>query len=357
MYLRVPQPDWASLAGGEQEALWIAARDRKIAFAAELGPQVFNLATQLEAADALFRCSPEVLKAIPEAGWWFLDLIGLTPKTISGIPNRLSSFGLTASPETIADNLAQGRLLGKQTRVLKSLTDENLKGFSGLVNSDLDQLFPADTRHLNLAITVVVATRGAAIQGQVQNLAGDDAVDLLKTLLVAGMAKRGVGVEVGMDDGSWQEYAPELNLLKRPKIRFGGRLVCELLPGGNHADIRVTLNGVVILVGEVKGRKDLSNIWESWIPQVSNHLRTWAMEHPDAPRVLFGTTFTQEMIDGISGGGTQHAGLQVHHANGMLNGAFNLSKIAENDPGQVHAFDQVLDNIHALLIQQSGQGA
>ena len=54
----------------------------------------------------------------------------------------------------------------------------------------------------------------------------------------------------------------------------------------------------VFLVGEVKGRKDLSNTWESWIPQVNSHLESWAATFPHAYRGVFMTVVTEGMLTG-----------------------------------------------------------
>ena len=85
---------------------------------------------------------------------------------------------------------------------------------------------------------------------------------------------------------AWVVWEPGIDLLWAKRLRFGGRLVCEFVAGGNRPDIKVLLDDVVTLVGEVKGRSDLSNVWESWMPQINGHLQTWTAENSQAPRCV-----------------------------------------------------------------------
>lgn len=329
MYPLLPRLDWGSLPGGENEtSSWFTARDRKLSKAAELAQSVIPLARRLEWADALFECSVDILRSEPAAARWYLDLTGLTRKLISRLRDDLEQFNLKLSPETIAINLADGR----------RVAHDDLERFADWINTELDALYPRSSRTLDLALSTVLAMNGARIQGQVQNAAGDDAVLLLKRLLIGEMARRGISVEV-MLNGIWVEYTPAYNLLEQRHLRFGERLVCEFVPGGNRPDLKIMRDGVVVLVAEVKGRSDLSNLWESWMPQINGHLQTWVADNPQAPRVFFGTIITREMIEGLTRGGTRQTGLRAFHRNGLLTGAYNLSNIAEGQPGAERAFE------------------
>lgn len=339
-FIELPTPDWPSLVGGvAQTEAWLAARARKLGLAAERIPIVNATARALHEAGALFHSTPESLRLLPHAARFYLDLVGLTDKTLRVIADKWQSFGLSISPETVAVNLADGR----------PVSEENLTAFSAFVNSEFDALYPEESRTIDLAIGTVLTFEGARIQGQVQNMTGDDAVLLLKTVLVGAMEARGHGIEVATEGRRWMPYSPTHNLLHHTHLRFGGRIVCEFVPGGNRPDVKIMFDGVVRAVGEVKGRKDLSNLWESWMPQIGGHLRTWTVEHPDAPRLFFGTIITEEMIEGITAGGTYHAGLKVFHKNGLLTAAYNLSLIAAGEPKAVAAFDALVDQLSALL--------
>jgi hypothetical protein len=337
IYPRLAPPDWASLPGGEgKTSAWLTARDRKLAKAAELAPSVFPLAERLEARGALFTCSPDVLTDEPLTAEWYLDLAGMVSKLVSAVRGTWEDH-ISISPETLAENLKAGR----------AVSPENLCGFSTWINAELTELYPPAGRTRELALTTVLAIRGARIQGQVQNMAGDDAVLILKVLLTGAVSKRGHSVEVMAGD-AWVAYTPELNLLEQNRLRLGGRIGCEFVPGGNRPDLKILLDGIVILVGEVKGRTDLSNLWESWMPQISGHLQTWAAENPQAPRVFFGTIVTEQMIEGVTKGGTRHTGLRAFHRSGLLTSAYNLSNIAEGQAGAERAFDAFVDALCEL---------
>ena len=336
IYPDLPAIDWPNLTGGDIDATSaIAARDRKLAMAAELAETVVPLASRLADNGATFECSSELLTVEPLAARWYLDLAGLTDKTIAKLKSGYVAAGLPLSPETIANNCRDQR----------SVQGAALEAFSCWINEILVELYPVDTRTPELALTTVLALMGARIDGSVRNKTGDDAVVILKTLLVGAFSSRSIEIDVPDESGGWEPYSPASNLLKQKILRFGRRLECEFIPGGNRPDIKIKSDGVVILLGEVKGRSDLSNVWESWIPQINGHLQTWAGQMPHARRVLFGTIITQEMIDGMTPGGTQHTGLRAFANSGILNGAYNLTNTAKGDATAVASFENLVDQL------------
>jgi hypothetical protein len=243
-------------------------------------------------------------------------------------------YGFTVLPETIAANLADGR----------KVHPVNVQAFSDWINDILAAIYPEYSRTYELAISTVLAMMGARIDGQVRVETGDDAVLILKTLLVGAFSRRGLSVEIPLDRG-WGDYSPTDNLLEQRILRFGGELVSEFIPGGNRPDWRLTIDRAEILVGEVKGRTDLSNVWESWMPQINGHLQTWTSQNSKAPRLFFGTVITSEMIEGVTRGGTHHTGLRAFSKYGLLSGAYNLSNIVEGQPDAEKAFNGLVDAI------------
>jgi hypothetical protein len=332
-------PDWASLPGGDTDtSAQLASRDRRLAMAAENTPRIWQTADELTAHDALYTCSADALKSVPYAAQWYLDLAGMVTKVISAASDGWQKYGMSVRPDTIADNLHEGRRVSPQ----------NIEAFCQWINAQLESLHPVASRTRELALTTVIAVVGARIQGQLLNLTGSDAVLRLKVLMIAEMEKRGHSSEVDANDG-WIRYEPGMDLTDISHIRFDKRLECEFVPGGNRPDMRVRLEGVVVLNGEVKGRTDLSNVWESWMPQINGHLQTWTSENAAAPRVFFGTIITQEMIDGMTAGGTLHTGLRAFHRNGLLTSAYNLTNAAKGEPGTLKALGQLFDALSALL--------
>lgn len=338
-YLELASPDWEVLLGGSEEAAWIADRNRKFGLAAEVGASVLHVADELERRGLLFRCTPDVLREVTFSADWYVSLAGFSMKTLQNITVGPANFGLSRQAKGLVERLRKGQ----------SAPDDQLLAFSEWINSEIDTLFPPDERDRAMAIATVLIVLGGRVIGRGQNLGGDDAVDLVKSLLVEAFEKRGHSVEVQLQDISWVEYRPEHNLPKRQRIRFGGRITCEFISGGDRPDIIVFLDRVTIAVGEIKGRKDLSNVWESWMPGVYNHMRTWTGQNPDAARLFFGTLISKAMVEGSSSHGTQHVGLKTLYRQGLLSAAYNVSKVAENDAGAVRRFEEFVDALEALV--------
>lgn len=338
-YLELAAPDWAALLGGSEEAAWIADRNRKFGLAAEVARRVLQAADELERRGLLFRCTPEVLREVSFSADWYVSLAGFSMKTLQNISAGPANFGLNRQAKGLVERLRRGQ----------SAPDDQLLAFSEWINSEIDTLFPPDERDRTMALAMVFMILGGRVIGRGQNLGGDDAVDLVKSLLVEAFEKRGHRVEVQLEDTSWVEYRPEHNLSQRQRIRFGGRITCEFISGGDRPDIIVFLDQVTIAVGEIKGRKDLSNVWESWMPGVYNHMRTWTGQNPDAARLFFGTLINEAMVEGSSSHGTQHVGLKTLYRQGLLSAAYNISKVAENDTDAVRRFEEFAEALEALI--------
>lgn len=333
--------NWSGIVGGDADAsAAITARDRKLAAAAKLTLVVAPMARRLEQQMATFQCSASILEEEPYAARWYLDIAGLTSKLIAKLRPSFMAAGLTITPDTIAVNLARG----------KTVKADQRERFSTWINEVLLELYPTGSRSFDLAFCTALAMAGARIDGQVRNQSGDDAVLVLKKLLVGAFSTRHVAIEVLQKAGAaWTAYGPATDLMEQQWLRVGGKVVCEFVAGGNRPDIKVTVDGVVILLGEIKGRSDLSNVWESWMPQINGHLQTWAAENSQAPRVFFGTIITQQMIDGITPGGTKHTGLKAFSSSGLLRAAYNLTTIVEGQPASAGAFDDLVDQLSRNL--------
>ena len=113
--------------------------------------------------------------------------------------------------------------------------------------------------------------------------------------------------------------------------------------------MKVLLGKRPLIVAEVKGRKDLSNVWESWMPQVADHMRTWTKEFPDSARLFLGTLITRDMIEGRSSRGTARTGLRQLYQDGLLTGAFNVSAVVEKRPPSAQDFDELMRTLAKLV--------
>lgn len=332
-------PDWTALIGEASEAQWIADRDRKFGRIAELAARFRKTADSLARRQALFACSPDVLREIPLAADWFISLIGLAKNTLKNVKSGPRNFGLTIRAETVVKNLDEGR----------QVADENLSAFSEWINSEVDVLYPEEQQTRAVGEATVLMVLGGRVVGQGQNVSGDDAVVLVKTHLVDALDASGAVVEVRMDDGTWRANEPGQNLAERTHIRYSGRLTLDFGSGGNRPDLIITLDGACVAVAEIKGRKDLSNVWESWMPTIHGHLITWAAERPSAARLFIGTLISPEMVEGVSRTGTPHVGLKQMHKEGLLTAAYNVSKVAEHDAAAVASFQNLAGALRALV--------
>jgi len=340
IYPHLSQINWDSLVGGDKDATAsIAARDRKLSASAKLAVTILPLAEKLQARGRLFASDVAILGEEPLAARWYLDLAGLTRKLIGKLRPSYLAAGVSINPDTIASSRERH----------KPVHPGILEAFSSWINSVLLELYPVEKQSLGVAIATVLALMGARIDGQVRNQTGDDAVLILKTLLVGAFGARNHPIEVDAPAGGWMPFSAATDLSDRRLLRFSGRIVCEFIAGGNRPDIKISIDGIVIAQGEVKGRTDLSNLWESWMPQIHGHLQTWTMEMSMSPRLFFGTIITSEMIEGKTSGGTQHNGLRAFRNSGLLSGAYNLANIVEGKPAAVAAFDDLVDQLCATL--------
>jgi hypothetical protein len=326
-------PDWSSLLGGSAEASWLADRDRKLGLILGLSEAVLQTARVLKQRGALFAPSADVLIDLPFAVDWYISLAGFALKTLGNIRETPSAYGVSLRPTTIRANLAARR----------RVAPNEVLAFAAWLKSEIESVWSPDQRTVERALVVVSAVLGGRAIGQGQNTGGSEAVLLLKSNISTYAEKMNLPLDIYLDNG-WIPYAHGALSALAPSLRIAGRLVIFFPVGGNVPDVRFdsVQGGQLLGIGEVKGRKDLSNVWESWMPQVADHMLTWSSEFPDALRLFFGTLITHEMVIGESARGTGRTGLRGLHGSGHLQGVYNLSKLTL---GEIHAwnsFDELM---------------
>jgi hypothetical protein len=171
---------------------------------------------------------------------------------------------------------------------------------------------------------------------------------MLKSIISVYTERNASPLEV-LAEGQWMPFGHAAGVTLAPSVRVSGTLAVDFPNRGNVPDVefRDLARNRTLAVGEVKGRKDRSNMWEGWMPQVGDHMRTWTQKHPGALRLFFGTLITEEMVAGRSAAGTRHVGLRGLHDDGNLNAVFNLSKLALGEPAAVATFDQLMSYLLA----------
>ena len=311
------------MIGGTTEDAWLADRDRKVDLIQDMAMRVLRAHEELRRRDAVYRCDQRILREVPFAADWYVSLAGFAKKTLGNIRERPYSYGMRRQAkglvEALSDTPGQGAVA-------------DLIAFSNWINDEIAALIPVEDRSDLNALLRVQAILGGRALGQGQNQGGNEAVFLLKSYLVEKL-QTDYACEVLSPSGSWTTVADTVPLAITRAVRVDGRLAFDFRAGGDRPDVRITLDGTTIAVGEIKARKDLSNIWESWMPQVADHVRTWKGEFPDGARLLLGTVFTEEMINGASVRGTRRTGLKDLYHEGALTAVYNLTRISEDpDP-------------------------
>lgn len=345
-------PDWAALTGGSGEDKWQDDRLRKFKRIKVTAPAIVQLQDRLAAEGALYRCSRRVLLKHPSAAEWYIGLACFAGKTLQNLQQRAKTdFNLSILPERFVE-----KMLACPDRVSES----DLDAFSNWINTELEQLIDDGLEEDRLAGLHVAMVAGGRIIGQGQNEGGELAVAILKEALLESFGPKSDWGFLPNDGREWRNAGDDLQaalsaptLLHKPtKTRF------EFIPGGNRPDIKVIRgldeDGPVLLVGEVKGRKDLSNLWESWLPQVAAHMDSWATSYPDAYSGVFMTVFTEEMITGETPNSKEkRRGLKKLHEQKVLDFAINLSLLLTKDEGTSRRFKELFS---LVLSQQPKPG-
>jgi hypothetical protein len=343
--LALSEPDWPNLAGGNGD--WAVDRSRKLASAAAETPRIIDTACALDSRGALFECRPEVLEELPWAAQIYVDMLALSKKMLKAMHAEVKSHGCCVAANTLVKNLRNGK---------PKVNLANRIGLANFINTQIATNLPVETRSFELALATALCTRGASHQGAATARAGADGVRLLKTHLVTAFEARGFAVEVGPAEvGPWSPLGEVEYGLDRPFLRVGERLVIDLTTKGDHPDVVATLDGTILAVGEVKARKDLSNTWESWVPSIVDHLRTWQSQSPHAARLFFGTVVTTVMIEGKTVRGTAHLGLRELRECGLLHAVYNLTLLAAGNAAAQTSFNQLVDSLVDPL--RTGRGA
>lgn len=117
---------------------------------------------------------------------------------------------------------------------------------------------------------------------------------------------------------------------KLAEIRFGEpdiKLTAIDLPsksGGNRK---------VIMVGEIKGRTDLSNLYESWLPTIREKMQKFSSKPSlkGAERLVVQLFIIDKMID--TDNKRSEAGFRKMHADGLLHNLFSIMKI-DGEPSE-----------------------
>ncbi len=329
---RLTPPDWDALTGGSGEAKWQEDRQRKFGRIKVIAPTIAQLQDNLMAEGALYRCRRDVLRKHPSAAQWYVELACFAGKTLKNLQLRAKNeFGLSVLPETFVE---------KMNSRPDDVSDADLDAFSNWINSELAELLGGGLDENRLAGLHVAMIAGGRIIGQGQNEGGELAVAMLKEALIAYFGPEADWSFRHEGAGNWRNAKDDLQAaLSAPHWLHGPTETrFEFVPGGNRPDVEASRKAdrtdETLLVGEIKGRKDLSNTWESWIPQVASHMESWSKGYPGAYLGVFMTVLTEEMITGKTPNSTEERrGLKKLYDERLLDFVINLSLLATRDEG------------------------
>ncbi len=337
---RLATPDWNTLSGGGSDDKWQDDRLRKFGWIKAFAPAIAQMQDNLAAEGALYRCTPRVLMKYPSSAEWYVALACFAGKTLKNLQQRAKDdFGLSILPERLIENMEHRP---------DAVSAADLAAFSEWINAELVELIGTGLDEERLAGLHVAMIAGGRIIGQGQNEGGELAVAMLKQGLVDHFGPE-TDWRFCLEDGkTWGDVETDLQTaLTAPQwFHKPSETLFDFRAGGNRPDVKATRDTEdqpeVLLSGEVKGRKDLSNTWESWIPQVNSHMESWATSFPDAYRGAFMTVFTEEMISGKTPKSSEERrGLRKLYEDGMLDFAINLSLLTVEEENTVARFKEL----------------
>jgi hypothetical protein len=326
---------WAELVGGQDNEAWAAYLTRKFQRIKLKATECTELAAALVQRHAVTRCSPEVLRDVPDSASWYVALAGYSR-------NHLRNIQQPANLSTKLDTF-----LKKLAKSPSSASTSDLAAFSDWANYQLSQLpgLPQDPALCTLHVAMVF---GAMVVGQVQNESQYIPHAILKGALLEHFTPRQHWQYATSADADWRPVDPDSKEAMTAAFwRYTPTdAVLDLTTGGQRPDVRVERNGRTELAGEIKGRMDVSNLWESWLPQAIHHMQAWSNEYPQSLRGVFMTIFTAEAIDGRD----DRSGLKKCASDGHLQFAINLTHLASGQAQAVQQFKAVFDRV--LGVQQ-----
>jgi hypothetical protein len=196
------------------------------------------------------------------------------------------------------------------------------------------------------ALVSALLTEGAAIEGSSRNAGGRKAVVNVASVLVEEFAEHDCLDSFVVKRSSDDEFE------RIPASKLGEEYVLSDVSGAydvrevrtdnggtvnvdaTEPDLVVSTSGGVVCYGEIKDRKDRSNQWEGWLPNVRSKLEGFQQTHPSAKRILLQPVFTRRMVEGRRGTDTDDVGVRYLVEQDLLDVPFNTNKILAEESHQ-----------------------
>lgn len=322
---------WALLAGGQTASSWDDYLIRKFQKTRLFATERKELAMKLGALKATNSCSVEVLRQLPQACSWYIALAGLAANHLR---NLATPPGLSTTLQTFIKNM---------TRCPVNVSDGDKAAFSEWINGVLAGLpggIPEDPLLCALHVAMI---DGALIVGRVQNEIQYLPHAIIKESLIKHFGPSSSWMFRNTPKEPWKSFELEPDAAMKASFWHYGptEAVLDFSVGGQRPDLIVVKNNTTTLAGEIKGRKDVSNLWESWLPQAIHHMESWSRDFPQALRGVFMTIFTNEAVQGRADRG----GLRKCYEDGYLHFAINLTHLADGQEEAVRQFITVFKRV------------
>lgn len=281
----LPEPAWEVLTCEQEESQWEEDRARKSGLALEEITDLLRVFDELVKRGSHYVASVDAVREVVGATDYYTALAGYSSKSLKTVQSIAAARG---------------------TPLPRPKSDGDSSAWVAWINKKIQGVLPAAPADIRTLLGMVATVVGGRVIGRSQNSGGLLPIVMLKNaiLKLAPSSCWKACIEASQD--------PIDDLMGSDKWEHKASGAClDFGLGGNRPDLIVRdASGRVRLVAEIKGRKDLSNVWESWMPQFVDHLKTWRSEFPDALRGAFMTLVSKEMVAGASASGTRRTGLR-----------------------------------------------
>ncbi len=188
---------------------------------------------------------------------------------------------------------------------------------------------------INFITRAHFAAAGASWDGDCRNLSGRATLALFQRLFLQaldeselqwsakmrGREKERIRKNINSFSGfesDWIDPLDSGSILK--EIRVGGQLTVKF----GEPDLVISCRGEVILIGEVKGRTDISNLYESWMPTVQAKLEKARNKFPSARRLAVQLFISEKMLGDPK---RPEPGLEDMRKSGLLDAVYSIVKM------------------------------
>ncbi|WP_166035454.1 XcyI family restriction endonuclease [Halorussus pelagicus] len=212
--------------------------------------------------------------------------------------------------------------------------------FNSLISTWASGLTDKDPKRK--ALVSALLTEGAAIEGSSRNAGGRKAVVNVASVLIEDFSEHDCLDSFVIKEGSDDEFE------RIPASKLGDEYVLSDVSGAydvreietgkgtvnvdaTEPDLVVSTTTDIVGYGEIKDRKDKSNQWEGWLPNVRSKLEGFKQNNPSAKRILLQPVFTRRMVEGERGHDTEDVGVRYLVEQDLLDVPFNINKILADE--------------------------